>query len=159
MLAGNQPPKRILVRGVNWLGDAVMTTPALMRLREALPDAKIVLLTHEKLAGLWPCHPALDGLITFSPAESPWRIGRRLRAGLFDLSLVLPNSPRSALEVWLGRIPERVGYARSWRNWWLTRTVPLPAETVPMHPRSVRHVRRAIRRSQPASIPPITTAA
>jgi len=30
------PPRRILVRGVNWLGDAVMTTPALQRLREAL---------------------------------------------------------------------------------------------------------------------------
>jgi len=31
------PTPRILVRGVNWLGDAVMTTPALLRLRQALP--------------------------------------------------------------------------------------------------------------------------
>ena len=34
-------PDRILVRGVNWLGDAVMTTPALQRLRQALPGAHI----------------------------------------------------------------------------------------------------------------------
>ena len=39
-----KPPERILVRGVNWLGDAVMTMPALCRLREALPDAHIAIL-------------------------------------------------------------------------------------------------------------------
>ncbi len=40
-------PRRILVRGVNWLGDAVMTTPALLRLRERFPQAHIALLTPE----------------------------------------------------------------------------------------------------------------
>ena len=44
---------RILVRGTNWLGDAVMTTPALLRLREKFPDAHIALLTPEKLRDLW----------------------------------------------------------------------------------------------------------
>ena len=34
---------------MNWLGDAVMTTPALLRLREKFPDAHIALLTPEKL--------------------------------------------------------------------------------------------------------------
>ena len=65
-------PRRILVRGVNWLGDAVMSTPALQRLREALPAAQITLLTHEKLANLWQRHPSLDAVMTFSPGESPW---------------------------------------------------------------------------------------
>ncbi len=45
-------PRRILVRGTNWLGDAVMTTPALLRLREKFPDAHIALLTPEKLREL-----------------------------------------------------------------------------------------------------------
>ena len=45
-------PRRILVRGTNWLGDAVMTTPALLRLREKFPAAHIALLTPEKLRGL-----------------------------------------------------------------------------------------------------------
>ena len=47
----------ILVRGTNWLGDAVMTTPALLRLREKFPDAHITLLTPEKLRDLWLHHP------------------------------------------------------------------------------------------------------
>ena len=104
-------PRRILVRSVNWLGDAVMTTPALQRLREALPDAHLTLLTHEKLASLWQRHPSLDAIITFSPGESPWSVARRLRAESFQTAVVLPNSPRSALEVWLARIPQRIGYS------------------------------------------------
>ena len=47
--AGGHQPQRILVRGVNWLGDAVMTTPALDRLREARPKAQITLLSDAKL--------------------------------------------------------------------------------------------------------------
>ena len=73
-------PRRLLVRGVNWIGDAVMTTPALLRLREALPQTHITLLTHEKLAGLWTGHPAVDEVITFGPGESVFSIARRLRA-------------------------------------------------------------------------------
>src|SRR5437588_11537560 len=90
-------PRRILVRGVNWLGDAVMTTPALQRLRERFPESKITLLTHEKLAGLWQDHPSLNAVITFAGGESPWSVGRRLRVEGFQTALVFPNSPRSAL--------------------------------------------------------------
>src|SRR3989475_8915326 len=89
---------RILVRGVNWLGDAVMTTPALQRLRERFPAAHITLLTPEKLADLWPHHPSLDAVIAFAQGESPLSVVRRLRAENFQAALVLPNSPRSALE-------------------------------------------------------------
>src|SRR5262245_16381056 len=113
-------PERILVRGVNWLGDAVMTTPALLRLRERFPAAVITLLAQEKLKDLWLRHPAVNETITFAPGEGVFSVGRKLRSGRFDLALVLPNSPRSALEVWLARIPRRVGLARPWRNWFLT---------------------------------------
>jgi heptosyltransferase-2 len=142
---GSPHPGRILVRGVNWLGDAVMTTPALQRLREAFPAAHITLLTPEKLADLWQRHPSLDAVITFSRGESPWSVARRLRAERFETALVLPNSPRSALEVWLARIPRRVGYARPWCSWLLTQTLgPRPGK-VQMPKRSVREVKRLIR--------------
>src|SRR5215831_15416538 len=84
-------PRHILVRGVNWLGDAVMTTPALQRLRERFPQAHITLLTHQKLADLWLHHPSLDRVLTLAPSEKPWTVARRLRAETFDLALVLPN--------------------------------------------------------------------
>jgi heptosyltransferase-2 len=109
---GGLHPRRVLVRGTNWLGDAVMTTPALMRLREKFPDAHIAMLTPEKLRDLWLHHPAVNETISFTPGESVFSVGNKLRAGKFDLALVLPNSPRSALEVWLAGIPQRIGYAR-----------------------------------------------
>jgi heptosyltransferase-2 len=138
-------PERILVRGVNWLGDAVMSTPALVRLRERFPRAHLSLLTPEKLADLWWHHPAVDSVLSFAPDESVWKLGRQLRAQRFDLAVVFPNSPRSALECRLARIPERVGYAARWRRWWLTRTVAPRPGAVPMRKRSVAEIRRLIR--------------
>lgn len=145
-------PRRILVRGVNWLGDAVMTTPALQRLRERFPSAEIILLTHEKLATLWERHPSLNRVLTFAPGESPWAISRRLRAHGFELALVLPNSPRSALETWLARIPHRVGYARSWRNWLLTHAIPTRPGHVAMPKRSDAEINRLLKTASADSL-------
>ena len=137
-------PRSILVRGTNWLGDAVMTTPALLRLRERFPDAHIALLCPKKLADLWLHHPAVDETIAFAPGESVFSIARRLRAGSFDLALVLPNSPRSALEVLLAGIPRRVGGARPWRNFFLTQAVPPRADAVRMRKRSETEIKKLI---------------
>lgn len=139
---GGLHPRRILVRGTNWLGDAVMTTPALMRLRERFPEGHITLLTAEKLHDLWLAHPAVNEIISIAPDESVFSVGQKLRAGNFDLALVLPNSPRSALEVWLAGIPQRIGYARPWRNWFLTNAVPARAEAVIMRKLTVAEIKR-----------------
>ena len=74
----NPPSDRILVRGVNCLGDAVMTTPALLRLREANPAGHITLLANEKLADLWTNHPAVDAVLTFSRRGGVWSVAQKL---------------------------------------------------------------------------------
>lgn len=150
MPATSASSERILVRGVNWLGDAVMATPALQRLREAHPDAHIALLTAAKLAELWTHHPDIDQVLTFEPGESPWSVGRRLRRLEFTTALVLPNSPRSALEVFFAGIPRRVGHARPWRNWLLTDRVPPRAGERSMRKLTESEIRRLIG-SNPAS--------
>jgi heptosyltransferase II len=147
-------PRRLLVRGVNWIGDAVMTTPALQRLRQALPGAHIALLTHARLADLWQHHPSLDATIPVMPGENPWSIARRLRALDFDAALVLPNSPRSTLEVWLARIPRRIGYAQPWRNWLLTQPLPPRPGHRRMRKRSPAEINRLIQATAPHSQPP-----
>ncbi len=162
-------PRRILVRGVNWLGDAVMTTPALLRLREHFPAALIAMLTPEKLRGLWMHHPAVDEIITFGPEDNAWAVAKKIQVvmwpeskketvvdsarraanamsplhrGGYDLAIILPNSPRSALEAWLARIPERVGYARPWRSFLLTTAVPSRSDAAQMHKRPIREIKR-----------------
>lgn len=121
-----------------------MSTPALMRLREARPDAHITLLTHAKLKDIWQDHPAIDEVQTFTEEESALSISRRLRPQKFDIGLVLPNSPRSALELWLAGIPQRIGYARPWRNWFLTQAILPRPGAVPMHKRSAEEINRLI---------------
>jgi len=136
--------QRILVRGVNWLGDAVMTTPALQRLRERYPGARITLLTQDKLADLWEHHPAIDEVLTFQRGEGVRLVGRRLKSRRFDLALLFPNSPRSALEAWFGGVPERVGGRWPWRNWLLTKAVPHPAGLPRMRKRRLPEIQRRL---------------
>jgi heptosyltransferase-2 len=135
---------KILVRSTNWLGDAVMATPALLRLREKFPGAHIAILAAEKLRELWLNHPAVDETICFAPGESVFSIGRKLRAEKFDVALVLPNSPRSALEVFLAGIPQRIGHARPWRNFFMTQTVAPRADAVKMRKSSLPEIQRKI---------------
>ena len=151
--------QRILVRGVNWLGDAVMTTPALLRLRQARPGARITLLTPAKLADIWESHPALDAVEVFDENESSWRVGLRLRREKFDIGLVLPNSPRSAFEVWLAGIPERIGQARPWRNFFLTQALPPRAGAAPMRKRSKSEINFLIRQPNATTAAPLPEAA
>jgi heptosyltransferase-2 len=66
------------------------------------------------------------------------------RAHAPDLALILPNSPRSALEMFLARIPRRVGYARPWRNLFLTQAVAPRTEAVKMHKRSAAEVKQLV---------------
>ncbi len=139
-----QPPRRILVRGVNWLGDAVMTTPALLQLRARFPQAHIALVTPEKLKDLWLRHPAVNETISFATGNTVLSIAHAMRMGNFDVALVLPNSPRSAMEVWLARIPRRIGYVRPWRNWFLTQRIAPRPGAVKMHKRSVTEIKALI---------------
>jgi heptosyltransferase-2 len=140
----NAFPERILVRGVNWLGDAVMSTPALQRLREAAPNSEIALLTHEKLADLFRHYPHVNQVMTFTNGEGVFSVARRLRAKKFELALVLPNSHRSALEVFLARVPQRIGYGR---NWLLTRSLPPPP--VQTRKRSTSEIKTRIAQNTP----------
>ena len=146
------PPRRILVRGVNWLGDAVMTTPALLRLREKFPHAHITLLCAEKIRPLFDHHPAINETLSFQPDEGIFAIAKKLRGwgetsssqNQFDLALVLPNSPRSALEVFAAGIPQRLGYARPWRNLFLTQTVATRVGAVKMHKRTEAEIQKLV---------------
>lgn len=128
-------PQNLLIRGVNWLGDAIMTLPAVTRLREALPETRFTLLSHEKLAGLWAHTAHFDQVLTFAKGESPFVISKRLKPKDFDAVLILPNSFRTALEAWHAGIPRRIGYSGNWRSPLLTHAIAPRPEAIPMQKR------------------------
>lgn len=125
--------RRILVRATNWVGDAVMSVPALQVLREHNPKAHISILARPWVAGLYGREAFCDELI---PYEAPpgWKglsekrkIAAKLRARKFDCALLLQNAfEAAALARWAG-IPIRIGYDRDARGWLLTHPIPVPA--------------------------------
>ena len=135
-------PRHIVIRGVNWLGDAVMTTPAVLRLRERFPEARITLLCQEKLHDLWVSHPAVDAVQTFKTGEKFLSVARRLRSIDADLAVIFPNSLRSALETWWAGIPRRVGLGGGLRSWLLTDGVRPVSGAVRMRKRTQAEVHR-----------------
>jgi heptosyltransferase II len=107
-------PRAILVRLPNPLGDAVMATPVLRALKRAQPSARLSVLGLPHHQGLLRGNPHVDEFLPLRgrTARDLWRRGRELRSRRFDWAVLLPDSPRAAIEPFLARIPRRVGYAR-----------------------------------------------
>jgi heptosyltransferase-2 len=119
----NRPRARILVRATNWIGDCVMSMPAVQRLREFDRHAYIALLCPAKVADLWRHNPFLNEVIAFEPHADI----RQLRAHHFDMAIIFPNSFRSAWECKRAGIPRRVGHPGHRRRMLLTDVVPEPS--------------------------------
>lgn len=107
---------KLLVRSPNWLGDACMALPAIRSLKAGRPDLHLTILTPAKLKDLWKAIPEIDDVIAIPAKASPWQVATILKQNApsplepaFDAALLLPNSIRSALEVWLAKIPRRIG--------------------------------------------------
>ena len=129
--AAGPDPQRILVRLPNWVGDVVMTTPALRALRSRWPRAHVVVEGRPFLRRLLE---GLDSVDEFLPDASrgvgpTLERARELRRRGLDLAILLPDSPRSALGPFLARIPRRVGYSRDpLRRLCLTTALSPPAD-------------------------------
>ncbi len=61
---------KILVRGTNWVGDAVMTIPALRELRRIFPNAEITLYTRSWARGIFQDAEFLDEILVFDKTKS-----------------------------------------------------------------------------------------
>lgn len=121
--------RKILIRSPNWVGDAVMSLPALAALREAIPGGKICILAKPWVADIFPNSPYVDRLILY---ESPGihqglkgkiRLARKLKREDFDLAILFPNSFESALITYLAQIPRRAGYNTDGRSFLLTHVI------------------------------------
>ncbi|MGI8786889.1 MAG: lipopolysaccharide heptosyltransferase II [Pyrinomonadaceae bacterium] len=121
---------KIVVRGTNWIGDAVMQIPALRGLRRVFPAAAITLLTRSWAKGIYENANFIDEIIAFEKTESKikdaFAQAKILKKGNFDLAVLFPNSFESALVAKLSRIPRRFGYAKEGRSFLLTEAVEIP---------------------------------
>jgi len=135
---------RIVVRAPNWLGDIVMAMPAIAAVRAAHPLAHLAVAAPAPFADVCAAMPGVDGVVPL-PGSGIRALGAHtdaLKAGGFDLAILLTNSFASALAASRAGIAERWGYRRDWRGRLLTRAVTVRRQRTPESsstPESSRH--------------------
>ncbi|MDD5757471.1 MAG: lipopolysaccharide heptosyltransferase II [Desulfobulbaceae bacterium] len=124
----------ILVRATNWIGDAIMTLPAVKTIRANFPKAKITVLAQPWVADIFTANPHVDRVILYHKKSSHagvigmWRLSQELAAEKFDLAILLQNAFEAALIAKLSRIPVIAGFNRDARRLLLTHPVTISKE-------------------------------
>jgi heptosyltransferase II len=130
---------KILVRSTNWIGDAVMTTPALGSVRAAFPSSEIVLAANPVVSELMSPHPFCDRVIVYDKRgphrgiRGLWKFCRLLAMERFDMAILFQNAIEAAIMAKLARIKTRVGYSTDGRGILLTHGIRVTKETHGLH--------------------------
>src|SRR5438876_970418 len=136
-------PFRVLIRSSNWLGDAVMSVPAIRAIKHGRPDAHVTLATPVKIAPMWKLIAEVDAIIPLLNDSLFPVVSLLKRQSAFEVAILFPNSLRVALESWLSGISRRVGYRGHWRRWLVNQTVAQPRKPAPPEHHSLRFLRIA----------------
>src|SRR5688572_33410414 len=120
--------KRVVVRGTNWVGDSIMTIPALRALRRILPDASITLAVRPGAKGIFSEVDFIDEVLVYDRRNAFSVFGqvREWKKREFDLAVLFQNAFEAALIPFLAGVPVRLGYATELRQALLTHPLPLP---------------------------------
>ena len=133
-------PFRILIRSGNWLGDAVMSVPAVRAIKSGRPDAQITVAAPSKIASMWKLVPEVNEIVPLPNKSLPATVRSIRRQPRFDVAILFPNSLRTALEIWLSKIPRRVGYRGHFRSCLLNQMIPEPPRRETIEHQAVRYL-------------------
>jgi heptosyltransferase-2 len=129
---------RVMVRATNWLGDAVMSLPAIRAIRGVFPQVHLAVVAKPWVADLYAREKSIDRVIPYTAKTfgDKRAFAARLRRERFDGAILLQNAFDAALMAWMAGIPERIGYRRDGRGFLLTRAIPVPEPgDIPRHER------------------------
>ena len=96
-----------MVRVPNWVGDAVMSLPALHELRRLFPEAHITVAAPPGAADIFIDSDSVNEVVVQSRGGllSTFSQAREWRKRHFDLAVIFQNSFGSAGVASLGRVP------------------------------------------------------
>ncbi|MDO8426707.1 MAG: lipopolysaccharide heptosyltransferase II, partial [Deltaproteobacteria bacterium] len=130
---------RILVRAPNWIGDAVLSLPALSALKALFPGSEVFVLAKARVVPVFGNNPDVAGIITYDDngrhkgIKGKLKLGGELKAEGFALAVLFQNAFDAAFVTFISGIPERVGYARDLRSPLLTRAINVSPEIKKRH--------------------------
>ncbi|MFO7761860.1 MAG: lipopolysaccharide heptosyltransferase II [Desulfobia sp.] len=123
--------KKILVRSTNWIGDVIMTTPAVRTIRNNFPEAEISLLARPWVADIFAASPHIDRVIVYDKNgrhrgfRGLLHLSNTLKKQYFDAAILLQNAFEAAFLAWKAGIPVRAGYKRDGRSTFLNYGIDL----------------------------------
>lgn len=128
--------QRIAVFLPNWIGDAVMATPALRAIRTTYPGARITAIARPVIGGVLEGLDLVDDQIVadkgwHGQGLNGWALVRELRRRRFELGVLFPNSLRTAWLARVGGMRRRIGMNRDGRGWLLTTALTPTSRTTP----------------------------
>lgn len=133
----NNSHEKLLIRGVNWIGDAVMTLPAIRSLRAAYKNFRIYQLLRPSVAPLFEKDPNIDEIMIyenqFKSLAGRITLSYILRKKDFSKAYLFQNAFDAALLAFLAGIPERIGYSRDGRGFLLTKPIPFQHDDRKVH--------------------------
>jgi heptosyltransferase-2 len=125
-----------IIRSPNWIGDGIMSLPAIRACRDHFPSERLTVLAKRYLADIYLNIPEIDEIL---PIPDRWTVGsfvsaaRELRQKRFDRGILFTNSFSSALLFRLAGVPSLAGYARDGRGWLLQQKTPRPGSLEQHH--------------------------
>jgi heptosyltransferase-2 len=131
--------RRIVIRTANWIGDAVMTLPAMMAIRETYPDAHIAVVANPLVARLLENHPGCDEIIVYNKRGEHagvfgmLRFAYTLRRRKFDCAILFQYAIEAGVMAFLAGIPRRLGFTTDGRRFLLTHPVPFSSTEKTIH--------------------------
>ena len=131
--------EKVLIRGTNWVGDAVISIPAMREIRRLFPKARISLLVRPWVRDIYAAAEFVDEILEYDKAGKHrglsgfCRLVLQLRNHRYDLAFLLQNAFEAALIAWSAGIPRRIGYARDGRSLLLTHACPINPEVHSVH--------------------------
>ena len=128
---------KILIRGTNWIGDAIMTLPAVASIRATYPRAHIAMLAKPWVADIYKLFSDIDEIIIYeNKFDNPagvFRLAQKLKEKKFDLAILLQNAIEAAIMALAAGIPLRAGYDSDARGILLTHRVMRTEEIKKVH--------------------------
>jgi len=125
-------PLRVLLAQTSFLGDSLLTMPLARRIKEVLPGSRLFVVTRPETASVFRRSEAVDEIIEddkrgrHSGVMGLLRLSDELYKNRLDIAFVAHRSLRSALLVWLAKIPRRIGFSSSAGSFLFHRTVAFP---------------------------------
>lgn len=120
---------KLLIRAPNWLGDAVLALPAMTAVRRQARGAHLTIAAPPGIAALFrETVTAIAPDAVLDLPQSSRAATAAIRGGQFTSGILMPNSFRSAWQLYRAGVPDRAGFATAGRGFLLTRRSRRPGK-------------------------------